>query len=1034
MVDRKMKSRLDKNPADYQEGQIQQHGPLIVTGMHRSGTSLVASLLQAAGVHMGDRQLGPDRGNPRGHFEDVGFYRFHDGILKRAGLSLLVQEVESLGVFTPQDEADAKQLIEARRKHVLWGWKDPRTTFFLHCWQALLPQAKYVFLYRHPLEVALSLLRRGTDMEALVEPVAALRSWQVHNQAILDFYREHSSACLLANISHVAHDMPGFIGATARKFGLPLQFLEAHQHFHPDELNQLTLPAQAIAILKRLSPQVVSVYDQLEDVADWSEKNAAPPKSNSNLARQWKKITQVTQTTTAFDGAALSKAIEFVLARLDPDALVEGKAALDQIRRTQLAHLEQVVAEKDVQQRSLQAQVETLTQQLALTQQVVASKDLYIQGVTAQAKNLEQVVANKDNHLQELTTHAHALESLATDRQAQISGLTGQLHGIQQALLRADKHTESLMLQIHQLEQETALKEAHARELMAHVQDLQQVATAKDAQLHELTAHVQQLEQSALSKDARLLELAGHVQQLEYSALSKDARLHELAAQVQQLEQSAWSKDARLQELAAHVQQLEHSALSKDAHTNNLDQLVASKESQVQQLTARLGVVENSRWWGMALKWYAFRFRLRRLWAGAGLPARQPQRPVALANVLAPSPTHPPAKLARASHSTRPKVLFISHDAGRHGAQILLLNFLRWFKANSATPFEILLKRGGELAKDFEALAPVHVWGGVGAASDDVAHQHGLIEYFRQANIGLVYSNTITNGEVLGALAGLNCPVICHVHELDHWINYQTSADNTALIKRHTTHYIAVSQAVRRVLAETLAVDDGQMEVVYEFAPISTQHVSNPLYLHQKLNLPQEAQVVGGSGTTDWRKGPDIFVQLAATVLRHNPHRPIHFVWVGGESAGPVYGQLQHDIHRLGLDGRVHFLGAHPNPADFFAGFDVFALVSREDPFPLVSLEAAALGKPVVCFDGSGGAKEFIETDSGFVVPYLNVDVMADRVLELLTSEDLRQRMGQCAAQKVRERYTVKVVGPQLAEIIKQFMLPVPQQVEGQTQ
>jgi glycosyltransferase involved in cell wall biosynthesis len=81
-------------------------------------------------------------------------------------------------------------------------------------------------------------------------------------------------------------------------------------------------------------------------------------------------------------------------------------------------------------------------------------------------------------------------------------------------------------------------------------------------------------------------------------------------------------------------------------------------------------------------------------------------------------------------------------------------------------------------------------------------------------------------------------------------------------------------------------------------------------------------------------------------------------------------------------------------PADYMAAADVFVLTSREDPYPLVCLEAAALEKPIVCFEGGGGTPEFVEADCGFVVPYLDIIGMADRVISLLDSPDCRDNLG----------------------------------------
>src|SRR3954467_15345345 len=53
------------------------------------------------------------------------------------------------------------------------------------------------------------------------------------------------------------------------------------------------------------------------------------------------------------------------------------------------------------------------------------------------------------------------------------------------------------------------------------------------------------------------------------------------------------------------------------------------------------------------------------------------------------------------------RVLFVSHDAMRTGAPVLLLHFLRWLRTNTRIDFEVVLRRGGELSAEFAALAPV---------------------------------------------------------------------------------------------------------------------------------------------------------------------------------------------------------------------------------------------------------------------------------------------------------------------------------------
>ena len=133
-------------------------------------------------------------------------------------------------------------------------------------------------------------------------------------------------------------------------------------------------------------------------------------------------------------------------------------------------------------------------------------------------------------------------------------------------------------------------------------------------------------------------------------------------------------------------------------------------------------------------------------------------------------------------------------------------------------------------------------------------------------------------------------------------------------------------------------------------------------------------------------------------------------------------GGFWHDLMRTGLLDICHFVPSVPNPEDYFNAFDVFALTSREDPFPVAMLEAAASGLPIVCFANGGGAPELVEEDAGIVVPYLDVPAMAKACIELLTNESRRRQMGQNARAKVQERYTLEKQGPKLLAVIEAAM------------
>lgn len=242
--------------------------PLIVTGMHRSATSLVANLLQRSGVEIGDQLMGPGLGNPRGHFEDRDFYRLHEEMLAAQGTTALAATDE---LALPLDDAFAERamlLVERRAAHASWGWKDPRTCLFLEFWDELVPDARYLFLYRHPVEVALSLRRRSTDAEIQLDPWAGIRAWEVSNRRLLGFFDRHPGRCFLAQVPALTLDLGDFLRRVGGKLGLALGESAAAELFFPAELTtDLALQASSPA-WEALIPEALALYRRLESAAD----------------------------------------------------------------------------------------------------------------------------------------------------------------------------------------------------------------------------------------------------------------------------------------------------------------------------------------------------------------------------------------------------------------------------------------------------------------------------------------------------------------------------------------------------------------------------------------------------------------------------------------------------------------------------------------------------------------------------------------------------------------------------------------------
>jgi hypothetical protein len=157
--------------------------PVIILGMHRSGTSALGGALEPLGLTVGKSVMPPKEENPRGFYENSSLMEFHDKFLTSIGSSW-----RHLGPLDPEGFQGPSPLRFQRKLLRLlideFGSdrpmiKDPRMCRLMPLWIPLIqehfPQARFILPIRHPVEVAHSLRQRGD-----VTLDQGLKLWVVH--------------------------------------------------------------------------------------------------------------------------------------------------------------------------------------------------------------------------------------------------------------------------------------------------------------------------------------------------------------------------------------------------------------------------------------------------------------------------------------------------------------------------------------------------------------------------------------------------------------------------------------------------------------------------------------------------------------------------------------------------------------------------------------------------------------------------------------------------------------------------------------
>ena len=189
--------------------------------------------------------------------------------------------------------------------------------------------------------------------------------------------------------------------------------------------------------------------------------------------------------------------------------------------------------------------------------------------------------------------------------------------------------------------------------------------------------------------------------------------------------------------------------------------------------------------------------------------------------------------------------------------------------------------------------------------------------------------------------------------------------------------------------------------------------------MREDLGIPSDALVVLGCGLAEWRKGTDIFIRVARQVIRKMPK--VHFIWLGvGDNIFSA--ELKAEKEHWDEGKQVHLVPQKLDSKPYFEAMDMFFLSSREDPFPLVMSESAVCKLPIVGFEGSGGVSELVESDAGFLAPYLNLAVMVEKIAILYDNPNLRKEMGENAYRKVNELYNETVLAPKVMQLIQSLI------------
>lgn len=326
-------------------------------------------------------------------------------------------------------------------------------------------------------------------------------------------------------------------------------------------------------------------------------------------------------------------------------------------------------------------------------------------------------------------------------------------------------------------------------------------------------------------------------------------------------------------------------------------------------------------------------------------------------------------------------IVFVTHELGKTGAVVLLLNIMKTFQKMGIDAVVISMKMG-ELLAEFEELTAVFV-------CNKNKFKKLLKCLSQDYNCKYIFYNSVASGMAVRASKKIGFIIISLVHEMNNLIESYSWIQKRAFdVAEYSDYIIFPSNYVKQSFLESVSRIQGQVIIRNQgiFNNLQVADEKTVAQIVEEFAIPPNKKVVLNVGTPEYRKGFDIFVNIAVQCAHMDE---VFFVWVGG-SDKTIISKKNNITNMICVD----YISDNMKLAALFQYSYIFLLTSREDPFPSVILQALYTGTPVIAFDKCGGFVDVINNSkNGYLIEPFKCEDVVVKINELIGNKSLYDEM-----------------------------------------
>jgi glycosyltransferase involved in cell wall biosynthesis len=225
----------------------------------------------------------------------------------------------------------------------------------------------------------------------------------------------------------------------------------------------------------------------------------------------------------------------------------------------------------------------------------------------------------------------------------------------------------------------------------------------------------------------------------------------------------------------------------------------------------------------------------------------------------------------------------------------------------------------------------------------------------------------------------------------------------------HVDRFVALQPSLRDELV-ALGVASQKVEILPNGVPLP----SDPAVTPGREKLARQKMVLFG-GRLDALKNLDSLLEAWVQVVKLHPDARLT---LAGD--GPERSRLQERSRGLGIATSVDLPGFRADYPRLVAECAVFVLPSRSEGMSNALLEAMAAGR--ACLVSDIDENRFTLGDAGWYFPMGDAGALADRLHELLASDEESRRLGAAARRRIEESFTLEVVVERYLELYRALL------------